>query len=107
MRHTGFLVSTTIVFLATLASAGAQDSHKQRPPDVERSVAPDGLLSEQEVRLRAAELKAGEDRETVTRKRLARELMSREPDVTGSIQRSSSTMRSAVAVSPPVRTILE
>ena len=119
MRRTGFhrtgrLVSaTTLVLLATLTTGVAQDGrHEQGARDLERSVAPDGSQSQQELRQRAEERSAGEDRETVVRKRLAQELMSRDPEITGSIQRrrastSDSVMRSAIAAPPAAATIVE
>lgn len=113
-HHTGCLVSAvTLVLLAMVTAAGAQDSRQeQRAREIERSVAPDGLLSQQELRQRAEDRSAGEDRETVARKRLVRELMSRDPEITGSIQRprfstSGSVVRSAIATPPPARTIVE
>lgn len=117
MRRTGFhrtgclVWATGLVLLATVTTAGAQESRQeQRARDIERSVAPDGLQSQQELRQRAEDRSGSVDRETVARKRLARELMSRDPDITGSIRRSSSAgavTRSAIAASPPERSFVE
>ena len=116
MRRTGFhrtgcLVSATaLILVATLAGANAQDSRERW--QIERSVAQDDSLSQQELRQRADDLSVGEDRESVTRKRLARELMSRDQDITGSIQRprpspSEAAVRSAIASPSPARIVVE